>query len=318
MTAETVNRVIREQFGGDPIGRYQEIQRALCAEENVSQLTAADRKVVTSCIHGWRVHAASLSRKRALEGNKERSFTIVMAYSEDYPVGKVCEAVNRRYAEKHGYEFVVHCKPAGDLLEAIRPKAHCTWYKVKMVNEMLEASRGKRSVHYVVWIDADAVVVDMELRLENIVGVADGFEVIIGEDMSACSLVNAGVFMVRSCGFSRGLFKELWESKVLAKYDSQRFYEQSALIWLLKRRREGFETVDPFHYHRGGPLVKKFPHVCVLAKHIFNSNVCERGDPRDPPAQFVFHPAGAKAKLAVIQRALEIYGIGTVDIVQDT
>lgn len=311
LSADTVNKLIRESFNGDPVGRYQEIQRALCSTLNVAQLTAPQRKLVTSCIQEWRVHAAKAQRQRELQAKPLKRFTVVMAYSDDYPVGKLCESVNRAYASKHGYDFVVHCLPAAEIFAAIRPKEHCTWYKVKVINDLLESCRDEDSVaHYILWVDADAVVINMEKPLDEFVVLGEGRELIIGEDMSSCSLINAGLFLVRACEFSKGLFRELWDSPVLAKYDSQTFYEQSALIWLLKRRREGFETVEPFHYHNGGPLVKQFPHVCVLAKHLFNSNIClQSGKRQDPPAEFVFHPAGSRSKLTVLRNALDLYGV---------
>ena len=105
-------------------------------------------------------------------------------------------------------------------------------------------------------------------------------------------------------------------------------------------RREGLPSVNPFHSFAGGPHFKRFPHCCVLPRHVFNTNcddppppaaqsatadgavaspVEQKGETGDelPPwaagtepwARFIFHPAGRKGKLGLIRQVLLQRGI---------
>ena len=74
---------------------------------------------------------------------------MITAFSEDYLVGHVCSAVNRSYAERHGYDFIEarhtpsrraaprnahtahmqECFGAEEMLALIAPRKHLTWYR---------------------------------------------------------------------------------------------------------------------------------------------------------------------------------------------
>jgi hypothetical protein len=63
--------------------------------------------------------------------------TIVMAYSDDYSIGRLCESVNRAYASRYGHPFVSHVSPAEDILRIIHPKKHVTWYKIFLLRNLM-------------------------------------------------------------------------------------------------------------------------------------------------------------------------------------
>ena len=48
------------------------------------------------------------------------------------------------------------------------------------------------------WIDADAIVVDFEVRLEDFLREAAGADLVIGEDHHVTCKFNAGVFLLRA------------------------------------------------------------------------------------------------------------------------
>ena len=64
--------------------------------------------------------------------------------------------MNRKYCERHGYKFLADVLAYEDMLRAIAPKQHCTWYKVKMAIEIMKQTEMLRAndVRYVMWIDA--------------------------------------------------------------------------------------------------------------------------------------------------------------------
>ena len=56
-------------------------------------------------------------------------FTILMAYSDDYTLGRLCSRVNAAYARRHGYGFICETIGAAELEEG--RTAH--WHKVRML-----------------------------------------------------------------------------------------------------------------------------------------------------------------------------------------
>ena len=53
--------------------------------------------------------------------------TVLMSYTTDYHLGRVCEAVNRRWATRHGYDFVCEVLDPISMRDAIEQRAHATW-----------------------------------------------------------------------------------------------------------------------------------------------------------------------------------------------
>jgi hypothetical protein len=96
------------------------------------------------------------------------------AYTSDYAVGELCARVNRAYASRHGYGWVCQVgPPRGRGQEA--PERHPTWDKVALLLELMQsllegkAPRGlsPRTTH-LMWIDADAVVLRHDRKVEQI------------------------------------------------------------------------------------------------------------------------------------------------------
>ena len=235
------------------------------------------------------------------------------AYSEDYTIGRLCEHNHRQYCERHGYSYVSEVAPYQEMLALVQPRQFLGWFKVLMLRRMLcEAEQRQRlesgGVEWLVWIDADAVFVDLSKPLLEILSQrSQGRELVIGEDSSTCCLVNTGVVAVRVCDWCAALWAQVWEQR---RFFSTYFYEQSALLKCLKLRHEGLDLVSPFHsFIPGGPgeAVKLFPHTCVLPMAAWNSNVDEEGAPGC--CEYVFHAIGRANKLGLLTEALRRRGL---------
>ena len=74
-------------------------------------------------------------------------------------------AVNQIYAEHHGYMFR-HMDTHSAGSDSLDPR-DSRWNKVKILEEALH-SWGS-TLDYVVWVDADVVVLDMGLAIEDVV-----------------------------------------------------------------------------------------------------------------------------------------------------
>ena len=241
---------------------------------------------------------------------------ILTAYTTDYDIGYTCATVNRAYAKRHGYSFVCREHPpvcADDL-------RHPSWNKVSLVIECLRAilnaddqSPVPLDTTHLLWIDADAVVINHDKRFEELwADLPANIELLIGEDVTLASLINAGVFSIRVSPWSLALWEDVW-SVSLGKYAWKGYFEQTCLVKQLEARGEGLEAMcttsttrrgeSPFHSWCGGPSGPKlFPHVCVLPRRCLNTNRCdirdaatrERGPPHraEDACDFIFHAAG--------------------------
>jgi hypothetical protein len=196
---------------------------------------------------------------------------MVMAYTNDYTIGTVCQLINEKYARQHGYAFHADVQSPEEVLALIVPKLHCTWYKIFILLKLMKDSKNQH-IKYFFWIDGDALILHMEKPLQEYILKGNQKELIIAEDMHTCCFINAGVFFLKNCEWSVGLLEEMWAS---TKYDEVFYYEQSALIKSLKQRKERLNFVRPFHSFvpKGPQGVKFFRHVAVFPHPQFSSNI---------------------------------------------
>jgi hypothetical protein len=135
------------------------------------------------------------------------------------------------YARRHGWDVVFSNE---DLSEA-RPTS---WAKLKLVGELMDV------YDFVFWIDADAIIVDLERDI--LAEVDDTADVWFARhpqngDLDA-SVLNAGVFLARSSAFTRALFAEIWRSE---QFIDHNWWENAALLHLL-----GYSLDPPFSQER--------------------------------------------------------------------
>jgi hypothetical protein len=271
VTPEMVSEIIRNTG----TKRFDELQLAVADLVKPRPLNAQDRKSISDALRARICEEASDVRCRDDKGY--RGILLFTAYTNDYVIGELTDTVNKRYADRRGYHYLTHVIPYKDMLDAIGPrKKHCTWYKVLMINQFLNDTEmiNEKKLQYIMWIDADALVVDDNIAVENIIRRGGDRDLIIAENMHAGCLVNAGVLLIRISDWSRQLWKEVWEC---SKYDDVTFYEQSALMRRLRAKREGLDLLlpgVPFHsYLPGAPKgVKLYAHVAVFPHLDLNTN----------------------------------------------
>jgi len=285
-------------------------------------------------------------------------FTILMAYSPDYTLGRLCSRVNAAYARRHGYGFICETIGAAELEEG--RTAH--WHKVRMLRthmgtllaqrralllasshhalaDVAEDDGGSSSAAsrqldavlggpsrapppplpsgldarstFLVWIDADAVVVRHELSLSMLLELLPPGgatkQLICGEDLSTICRLNTGVLLCRVSGWSERLWADVWSAEASRRYHARLFHEQSALEKQLHARGEGIGAATRFHsYLRGGPAEPKlFPNVCATPRRMLNSNC-------DAETALCFHAVGLGNKLAALRSAVARAGLGSL------
>jgi len=268
-----------------PVGvqSYNVAQKIIREDNNNRELTIEEKNIISTIITSNRkiVHNSTIKSITTSTNNNNNNnncnnimidnpnILIITAYSIDYTIGNLCEKVIRKYADYHQYHFISHILPYMDMLSKIHPKLHCTWYKILMINEYLNDNNNKYD--YILWIDADAIIIDFNIKIEYFIKRSLGRDILIAEDMNPCCLINAGVILIKNTDWSKECFKQVWN---LDRYDNVKFYEQSALVKVLRLNGQNLEKHKIFHTYVTGGIKgdKVFDNVLVVPHTDFNSN----------------------------------------------
>ena len=176
------------------IKRFDELNKY--AERLVAPrlLGTEDRRIISQVMRTHVIAEAVAERNQSDNGH--RGICLFTAYTEDYTIGKLVDTVNRSYANRHGYHYINHTLTYEEMLLSIGPhKKHCTWYKVLLINQLLNdmVVLQQHKIQYIMWIDADALVINPEVRVEDIIKRGGDRDLIVAENMHAGCLINAGV-----------------------------------------------------------------------------------------------------------------------------
>jgi hypothetical protein len=232
---------------------------------------------------------------------------ICMAYSKDYTIGNVCEVINSQYASRHGYQFYCEKIEYAKMMEVIEPRKHCAWYKALLIRNLLRSemkfplstetqySPLPKDWKYLVWIDADAIVINFNQSIEQILHnhfitspsspsstPSSQFifsDLIISQDFSSSSScpLNTGVMIIQKTPWSQSLWEDVWSHPSCEKYHDVYFYDQSALVKCLKLRNVHLPSCS---FEEEGLLCEttplppriKIPRVQILPCALLNSN----------------------------------------------
>jgi hypothetical protein len=122
-----------------------------------------------------------------------------------------------QYAQRHGYELVV-----GTADSHGRPAA---WGKIPFLRRLLE------SYEFVLWIDADAIILDTTTDIETVIP-ADAFQALVvttlepGRGSCPCT----GVWALRAGPRAQKFLATAWEQVDLIEHD---YWEQTAVMRLI-------------------------------------------------------------------------------------
>jgi hypothetical protein len=144
----------------------------------------------------------------------------------------VSEPTFRAYAERHGYELITSTAAHPD-----RPPA---WAKVPLIRSTLD------DYDLVLWIDADAVIVD---AAEDIAGaLAPAAQLGLVQHRRDAELIpNTGVMVWRSGEFARSLLDRMWGA---TQYLDHPWWENAALLDALGYAVPRFTRLDRLRRRR--------------------------------------------------------------------
>ncbi|KNC84626.1 hypothetical protein SARC_03156 [Sphaeroforma arctica JP610] len=136
----------------------------------------------------------------------------------------LAEISQKHYAKKHGYDFYVYRDSTLDWdMERGFWDSAVTWNKVNAV------PRHMPDHEWVMWIDSDAVITNLDITLESIIAQGEGKEFLIADDPGGWQL-NTGVWFAKNTQWTRDMMQKWWQ---MPKHQHNMGAEQNQLIKLL-------------------------------------------------------------------------------------
>jgi len=132
---------------------------------------------------------------------------------------ELCTKSQNDYVKKHGYVFITD----ESVYDTNRTPP---WSKIRLIQKYL------RDYDYMVWIDADVMIMNNERRIEEFISlVPDDAFLFIGRDFNN---LNSGVFIIRNCAEAFQFLDEVWSK---TEYLNHEWWEQAAMIDLYPKYR---------------------------------------------------------------------------------
>ena len=138
--------------------------------------------------------------------------------------------INSAYAEQHSYDFKILTPQTQSEFDRLDQR----WNKVMILLNAIGGTKGHslngwaRDREYVVWMDADLVVVDFEFQFEAIIAAHPDKDILVSEDPypdEIFSVANTGCVIVRNSQWSRAFLRAWWgtEGERTGVWDQHRF-----------------------------------------------------------------------------------------------
>lgn len=123
------------------------------------------------------------------------------------------------YCKKQGYDFI-YCE------ECLDSTRQLNWSKILFLLNVMENSKCK----WIFWTDADALVMNTEMRLEDLID--EDYNLIINYDFNG---FNNGHFLIRNCEWSRKFLREAYTHD---EFINDPEFEQGAMLKTLQQNYE--------------------------------------------------------------------------------
>lgn len=124
--------------------------------------------------------------------------------------------LNKKYSEKHGYDFILKTKPYDS-------SVNHAWQKIPALIELLD-----KGYDFVMYIDADAVFYKTEITIESIIKKYPGDIIMCSDEKNSAGLykINGGTVIAKNTEKSKYLLEKWWN----LRYEYKNFaYEQHAI-----------------------------------------------------------------------------------------
>jgi hypothetical protein len=163
-----------------------------------------------------------------------KKIILAQYWTQNLSYGEYTKKINERYCEEQNYEY--HLETDDDKIRNGVGKRAITWYKPLFLLDILET----KNPDYILFLDADAVVVNNSYRIENFIN--ENYDIICTEDYGP-SLMNAGVILLKNSDWTKTFLKEWWdvcdkldggENTMKGHYANALWHDQTCFSYLLQ------------------------------------------------------------------------------------
>jgi len=130
------------------------------------------------------------------------NIVIAQFWTNNLSYGKYTKAINEKYCADKNYIYHVETN-TNKILNALNGRSY-TWYKPILLLEVLE----KHNPEYILFLDADAIVVNNSYNIEDFL--IEGYDCIVTEDYGP-SVMNAGVMLFKNTKWTKSFLQKWWD-----------------------------------------------------------------------------------------------------------
>jgi len=181
------------------------------------------------------------------------------------------------YANKYNYGVIIYDKPFND-------DVSLCWNKISAIIENLSQSQYK----YLVWIDADAIIINFDIRIESFINSNPSVDLYLCSDIiiqKEC--INSGVMIIKNTKWTQHLFSRVWSSPKPHNHN-----DQNVLFYEIVKELYPKSEPDLKFSNYCGKIVH--PKVQILPENSFNTHILNynKGD-------FIIHLMGSKKNVRI-------------------
>jgi len=150
---------------------------------------------------------------------------IISSYDKNFiELFKISEASIAEYSNKQNLEFEIRLVP-DDF------KIHPSWYKLDFLLEELQSEKNF-NIDYFLWIDTDAVILNMDFNMNSIIDKNKFLNISKGFDT-----MNAGVFILKKTEMSLDFLRK---TKLKTQYHDHPWLENMGMIDLVFNEKNSY------------------------------------------------------------------------------
>jgi hypothetical protein len=155
-------------------------------------------------------------------------------------MGTICEENRLKYCQKHHYEW--RC-----LYKTLDVSRHPVWSKLLWLMVLIQ----EQKYDWIQWTDADSIVANMDIRLEDIILETPDANFIATKDW--WTGFNAGQFLIRSCDWSLRLLNRAYyyrieclkhlfheQEALRLELEQEEFYHPGIVAWIDKNKLNSY------------------------------------------------------------------------------
>jgi hypothetical protein len=168
--------------------------------------------------------------------SNNKKIVLAQFWTNNLSYAKYTKAINEKYCNEK--EYIYHIENDENKIRSAIGKRAFTWYKPILLLEVLE----KYNPDYVLFLDADAIVVDNSYRIDDFI--IEDKDIIVTEDYGPSSM-NAGVILIKNTPWVKEYLQRWYdicdeleggEPAVKGFYENGLWHDQTCFSYLLTKK----------------------------------------------------------------------------------